>query len=218
MKQRSNGKQIVQYLLGDLPEEEQQQLDEQFFVNDDYFERLMATEDELIDDYLRGRLSAHERERFERNFLTSPFLRERVTLAKALIDYIDGKVRVGAAMPSSIQHLGFGKHRSSAGEAVSVKDEDNAAEAYRYLKQGLRGYQASLCVIAAGRLVILAFLWVFMYRLTFTSDFHSYRIFYILSTLIVLYVLLESLNLSRAASEAHLVLIETGSETDRSLV
>src|SRR5258705_594209 len=96
MEQLQNGKRIVQYLLGELSAEERRQLDEQLFVNDDYFERLMVTENELIDDYLRGGLSEVERELFERNFLNSAHLRRRINLAKSLLTYIDDKARIGS--------------------------------------------------------------------------------------------------------------------------
>ncbi len=93
MEDLQNGKTKIQYLLGELSAEEQRHIDEQLFVNDDYFERLMATEDELIEDYLRGRLSATERQQFERNFLNSADLRKKVDRTKLLLTYIDDAVR-----------------------------------------------------------------------------------------------------------------------------
>ncbi|MBI3950501.1 MAG: hypothetical protein HY314_08615 [Acidobacteria bacterium] len=76
---------IVRYLLGELLEAEQIRLEERFFTDEEYFERLQAVEDDLIDDYVRGELSRRERERFEIYFLASPGRRERVEFARALM-------------------------------------------------------------------------------------------------------------------------------------
>jgi hypothetical protein len=56
-----------------------------FFSEAQAFERLMAIEDDLIDDYVCGDLSRQQRERFERHFLVSPERRERLALAEALV-------------------------------------------------------------------------------------------------------------------------------------
>jgi len=72
-------------VLGELPVAEQRRLEEQFFSAAEAFERLVAVEDDLIDDYVCGDLSARQRERFERHFLISPERRERLALAEALV-------------------------------------------------------------------------------------------------------------------------------------
>jgi hypothetical protein len=85
MKNRLDDYQRVsQYLLGDLSEEDQAQLEEQFFNDDEYFDSMLAIEDELIDDYAQGELSPRQRELFEKHFLCSPERRSRVEFAQAL--------------------------------------------------------------------------------------------------------------------------------------
>jgi len=78
---------MIRYLLRELSEQEQLQLEEQYFGDDGWFEQLLAIEDELIDDYVQSQLSRRERERFEKYFLTTPQRRERVEFAKALQRY-----------------------------------------------------------------------------------------------------------------------------------
>lgn len=86
MKKKDDSERVlIQYLLGELPEAEQIRLEERFFADDEYFEHLLAVEDDLIDDYVRGELSPHERTRFERAFLTTPERRQRVEFARALM-------------------------------------------------------------------------------------------------------------------------------------
>jgi hypothetical protein len=85
VKNRLNDDKLIsQYLLGDLSEEDQAQLEEQFFNDDEYFDSMLAIEDELIDDYVQGELSPRQRELFEKHFLGSPERRSRVEFAQAL--------------------------------------------------------------------------------------------------------------------------------------
>jgi anti-sigma-K factor RskA len=211
MEQHSNGRQIEQYLLGQLPEDKQERLEEQLFTDDEYFERLRATEDALIDDYLLDRLSAHEREQFEQTFLTNLFLRKRVALAKALLDYIDSKAASAGAQDSP--HLFFKRGRISQ---KSVTRRIKATVAPKLTPHGLRDYRVSLYVIAAVRVAILALIWSFIYQATFASSFHSPVISYVLTVLIVLYVPLEAVNLLRTVRSARLALAESQAEADPS--
>jgi anti-sigma-K factor RskA len=211
MEQHSNGRQIVQYLLGQLPEDKQERLEEQLFTDDEYFERLIATEDELIDDYLLDRLSAGERKQFERTFLTNPFLRKRVALAKALLDYIDSSVASAEVRDSP--------HRFSRKTRISqqtVARRIKAEGAHKLMSHGLRDYWVSLYVIAAVRVAILTLIWSFIYQATFAGSFHSPVIFYVLTVLIVLYVALEAVSLLRTVKDARLALAESQAEADPS--
>lgn len=75
---------FVRYLLGGLPSEEQEDLEERYFSDPDLHEELRAASDDLIDDYLSGRLSADDRKRFEEYFLRSPRQRRRLELVRAV--------------------------------------------------------------------------------------------------------------------------------------
>ncbi len=77
--------QMIRYLLGDLGEDEQVRLEEQFFTNEDAYQQLQALEDELRYDYAQGALSPRDRELFEKRFLTTPAERDRVALAKSIL-------------------------------------------------------------------------------------------------------------------------------------
>jgi len=86
MKQRADSEKVmIRYLLGDVPEDEQIRVEERFFTDDEYFEQLLALEDDLIDDYVNGELTDREREQFEEYFLASPTRRQRVEFAKTFM-------------------------------------------------------------------------------------------------------------------------------------
>jgi CHAT domain-containing protein len=77
------------YLLGGLPLDEQMRLEERLLLDRDYVELLLIVEEELIDDYLQGTLSAHDRAQFETHFLTTPDRRRKLRRAKVLRRYVN---------------------------------------------------------------------------------------------------------------------------------
>ena len=76
----------VRYLLGDLPDEDQERLSEQYFEDDGAWETLNAIESDLIDHYVRGDLPPVLRQKFEARFMNSPRRRERVEFAEMLMN------------------------------------------------------------------------------------------------------------------------------------
>ena len=75
---------IARYLLGELPEEQQVEIEDRAFSDKDYLATITTVENDLIDEYVRGELSAADRQRFESRFLASAERRKRVEFAKAL--------------------------------------------------------------------------------------------------------------------------------------
>src|SRR6185436_11625139 len=74
---------IERYLLGELPPEEQTELEARYFSDPGLLDRIDAAEDDLIDDYVRRELTPARRLRFESHFLNEKRL-ERVRMAEAL--------------------------------------------------------------------------------------------------------------------------------------
>lgn len=77
----------TRYLLGDLTEQERARLEEEYFTDDDAFERLLVAKGELLDAYARGDLSGRERELFEQHFLSTRPRRQRLNEATELIEF-----------------------------------------------------------------------------------------------------------------------------------
>ena len=73
---------IVRYLLGDLPEEEQVEIEDRAFRDQQQVLHIQAVEDDLIDEYLRGGLSDVERRQFETRFFASAERRRKVEFAR----------------------------------------------------------------------------------------------------------------------------------------
>ena len=83
---------LVRYVLGLLPDEARERLDEASIVNDEVAARLRHAETDLIDNYVRGQLSGATLERFESYYLSSPHRREKVRLAASVLSAVDRSV------------------------------------------------------------------------------------------------------------------------------
>jgi len=75
---------IIRYLLGDLPAEEQAQIEDRAFDDQTYLENIVSVEDDLIDSYITGEISASERAKFENSFFSSERRRKKVEFARTL--------------------------------------------------------------------------------------------------------------------------------------
>jgi anti-sigma factor RsiW len=80
---------LIQYLLGRLPQEEAERIEEHLFTDDGFRDELLATADDLIHTYLTGSLSRQDRERFETHFLASPRHQERVDYIRDLLSALE---------------------------------------------------------------------------------------------------------------------------------
>jgi hypothetical protein len=78
---------IIRYLLGRLPAEETERLDELSITDTGFVERWRAVENDLVDAYARGELSGDTLAHFESSYLASASRREKVSFAKALADF-----------------------------------------------------------------------------------------------------------------------------------
>ena len=75
---------ITQYLLGELPEEQQVEIEDRAFSDQEFMASITSVENDLIVEYVRGEMPAADRARFESRFLASESRRKRVEFAKAL--------------------------------------------------------------------------------------------------------------------------------------
>src|SRR5438034_3468428 len=79
-----NEETITRYLLGDLPETKQVEIEDRAFQDKECLDSILAVENDLIDEYARGELSGSARRQFERLFLASAERRQKVEFARAL--------------------------------------------------------------------------------------------------------------------------------------
>lgn len=86
MKEEINNEGVlVRYLLGQLSEEEQQQIEQRAFDDDKFYRQLLEVEDDLRCAYAQGTLSLAQKKLFEKRFLIFADERKRVTIAREMI-------------------------------------------------------------------------------------------------------------------------------------
>jgi hypothetical protein len=73
------------YFLGGLTEDERSLAEEQYLADEQAFATALAVEEELIEDYVEGRLSPEEREALDAHLRRSPRLRRSADLVAALL-------------------------------------------------------------------------------------------------------------------------------------
>lgn len=87
MPRRSNDRELLtRYLLGAARGDECEAVEARYFVDDGESAELLQVEDELIDDYVRGALTASERGLFEKNFLCTDWRRQRLEFVRDLTE------------------------------------------------------------------------------------------------------------------------------------
>jgi hypothetical protein len=85
----ADDRQLARYLLGLLPEEETERLDEASIADDEIAARLRIVENDLVDAHVAGTLSGEMLQRFECHYLASPRRRENVKLAGRFLQAIN---------------------------------------------------------------------------------------------------------------------------------
>src|SRR5215470_5773357 len=79
---------LRRYLLGQSNAGERSAVERRLMSDREYLEALTRAEEEMIDEYARGNLDAHEKELFESLFLSVPERREKIAFAKAFNRFI----------------------------------------------------------------------------------------------------------------------------------
>lgn len=85
------------YLLGDLPEEAQIEVEERLLADPEYLSELLIAENDLTDDYVQGSLSDFDKERAAIYLLAVPEGRQKLSFAKALNDYVSEATPLSAS-------------------------------------------------------------------------------------------------------------------------
>jgi hypothetical protein len=80
---------LERYLLGLLPADATERLDEESIADDEFAVRLRTVETDLIDSYVRGQLAGATLARFESYYLSSPRRREAVRVAANFVRAVD---------------------------------------------------------------------------------------------------------------------------------
>lgn len=89
---KHDDEELTRYVLGLLPEEDSDRLDDASITDDEVAARLRTVESDLVDSYVRGQLAGETLDRFESHYLSSPRRRECVRVAATFIRAVDRAV------------------------------------------------------------------------------------------------------------------------------
>jgi hypothetical protein len=81
-----------EFLLGTLDRDHKTQFEERILTEPSVYEELLIDEEELIDQYVTGELSAVEREQFESHFLITAERQKNLRFGKLLQKYVNSHV------------------------------------------------------------------------------------------------------------------------------
>ena len=101
-KQTYDDRLLTRYLLGALPVEDAERLDELCIADEEVATRLHALENDLVDAYVRGELSGADLGHFESFYLASAKRRQKVEFAAALFELEKRPVTVPAPVPAPV--------------------------------------------------------------------------------------------------------------------
>src|SRR5437762_8760452 len=83
---------IRRYLLGQLSEGVREKFEQELLTSDDLFQELLVIEDELVDEYLAGKLNVEDGASFEQHFLVTPERHEKLNFGRAFDKYLSSRV------------------------------------------------------------------------------------------------------------------------------
>lgn len=90
---------LTQYLLGALPAEDAESMDVLCIADEQLAARLAAIENDLVDAYVRGELSGDDLDHFNSFYLSSPYRRQKVDFATALLESEKKTAKAPVAKP-----------------------------------------------------------------------------------------------------------------------
>lgn len=94
-------KRLKKYLLSNIKSEtEREKIEEQIMLDDDFFEKVLQREEELIQEFADGELAPEEASDFLGSFLVTDERREKLNFARAFKNHLDLQATVGGKLPA----------------------------------------------------------------------------------------------------------------------
>jgi hypothetical protein len=100
MSPTEHNSEVKKYLLGVLPQEAQQQVEQRLLTEAGFLEELLLAEDELVDQYICDALSGEDHDRFEHHFLSTPERFQKLKFGRALSRYVSEKSEGAVTEPA----------------------------------------------------------------------------------------------------------------------
>jgi hypothetical protein len=106
-KRKTESDEVRQYLLGSLSESARERLERRVLNETGVNDEVQAKEDELIDQYLVGKLNAEDLKRFESFFLLPKERQQKLRFGRTLRRYLDSLPRIHADHATGKSRFGW---------------------------------------------------------------------------------------------------------------
>lgn len=159
----------IKFLLGELSEEEQAQFEQRFLADNEFFEEVLATEDELIDQYLLDQLDEARRQRAEALFRSSPTQWREVEFKRQLLaslreTHVKGAQPTPAVRPPASAAPAPPKQLDLEEEPRPAQSEpEDSGRTFSIISTGWKGWMPQLTWVALALVCFSAAAW-FLYR------------------------------------------------------
>jgi anti-sigma factor RsiW len=100
---------LRQYLLGELAENQQVEIEDRAFEDPKLLKSITALENDLIDEYVAGEIPVRKRERFETHFLAAAERKKKLAFARAL-----HSVQTGNSKSAELQSILQGRRSTTS--------------------------------------------------------------------------------------------------------
>jgi hypothetical protein len=111
MKEETSGDAVLrEFLLGGLDEEQRVRIEDQFLTDSQTWERVLAAEQELMEDYLEDSLTTTERERFIFLYARTSEQRRKLRITKSIKDWATTEAALPRTIPAIVS--GWDRWRS----------------------------------------------------------------------------------------------------------
>jgi len=99
-----NRRMLIAYILATMPEADRLALAERYLADDELFDQLIMVENDLLDQYVRGRLGPQERTGFERYLHRLPDAQHKIGVATALMKVVSEEQQAAQSNPDLRVH------------------------------------------------------------------------------------------------------------------
>lgn len=93
---------LRQFLLGKVDDEERQRIESLFLTDPLSRERILAAEQDLIEDYLDDGLTPADRDKFLQHYGETPTQRRKLRIAKTVQDWVTGGAALTPSAPATV--------------------------------------------------------------------------------------------------------------------
>lgn len=97
---------LRQFLLGQLDDEQRQRIESLFLTDPEFKDRLLAVEQDLIDDYLEDCLATADRDNFLLQFTQTPEQQRKLRITKTVKDWVKKEANRQQPIPPAISVWG----------------------------------------------------------------------------------------------------------------